>query len=127
MFAITRWHWALAIGFWIFLAAVYVAQVLWIAQSERINLGAALTLQLALRGVGAGDDGDLAVYRRLGAGYGGAWRRIVARHVLIFVIVLVVVTLVTTAVAMPLQQIPGAPAPARRSGCRSAGAATSRC
>ena len=47
MIAITRWHWALAVGFWIFLAAVYVAQLLWMPQSERINVGAALTWQLS--------------------------------------------------------------------------------
>ena len=40
MIAITRWHWALAIGFWIFLAAVNVAQGLWLAQSERRSISA---------------------------------------------------------------------------------------
>ena len=50
MIAITRWHWALAVGFWIFLAAVNTAQGLLLAQSERINLSAALTLQLAYYG-----------------------------------------------------------------------------
>ena len=83
MIAITRWHWALAIGFWIFLAAVYVAQVLWIAQSERINLGAALTLQLW--SYAAWVPATMAIWR-FTAGWvpdtAAAWRRIVVRHML---------------------------------------------
>ncbi len=114
MIAITRWHWALAIGFWIFLAAVYVAQVLWIAQSERINLGAALTLQLSY--YAAWVPATMVIWR-FTAGWvpdtAAAWRRIVVRHVVIFVIVLVVVTLVTTAVVFPLVQIPGGPSPSQ--------------
>jgi len=114
MIAITRWHWALAIGFWIFLAAVYVAQMLWIAQSERINLGAALTLQLSY--YAAWVPATMVIWR-FTAGWvpdtAAAWRRIVVRHVLIFVIVLVVVTLVTTAVVFPLVQIPGGPSPSQ--------------
>jgi two-component system LytT family sensor kinase len=77
--------------------------VLWIAQSERINLGAALTLQLSY--CAAWVPATIVIWR-LTAGWvpdtARAWRRIAARHVLIFVIVLVVLTLVTTAVAMPL-------------------------
>jgi hypothetical protein len=110
MIAITRWHWALATGFWTFLAAVNVAQGLWLAQSERINLGAALTLQLSY--CAAWVPATIAIWR-LTAGWvpdtGRAWRRFVARHLLIFAIVLVVVTLVTTAVATPRLQIPGGP------------------
>ena len=68
MIAITRWHWALATGFWIFLAAVNVAQGLWLAQSERINLSAAADVAtFVLRSVGAGNDRDLAAYRGVGA------------------------------------------------------------
>lgn len=113
MIAITRWHWALATGFWIFLAAVNVAQGLWLAQSERIDLSAALTLQLSY--YAAWVPATIAIWR-LTAGWvpdgGRAWRRFVARHLPIFAIVLVVVTLVTTAVAMSLQQIPGGPSQA---------------
>ena len=65
MIAITRWHWALATGFWIFLAAVNVAQGLWLAQTERINLSAALTLQLSY--YAACDDRDLVACRGVGA------------------------------------------------------------
>jgi signal transduction histidine kinase len=108
--AITRWHWALATGFWIFLAAVNTAQGLLLAQSERINLSAALTLQLAY--YGAWVPATIVIWR-LSAGWvpdtGRAWRRFVARHLLIFAIVLVVVTLVTTTVAMPLLRPPGGP------------------
>jgi two-component system LytT family sensor kinase len=111
--AITRWHWALAVGFWFFLAAVNVAQGLWLAQSERINLSAQLTLQLSY--YAAWVPATIVIWR-LAAGWvpdtGKAWRRFVARHLLIFAIVLVVVTLVTTAVAMPLRQIPGGPSQA---------------
>jgi hypothetical protein len=113
MIAITRWHWALAIGFWIFLAAVNVAQGLWLAQSERINLTAQLTLQLSY--YAAWVPATIAIWR-LSAGWvpdtGRAWRWFVARHLLIFAIVLVVLTLVTTAVAMPLLPIPGGPSQA---------------
>ena len=108
MTAITRWHWALAIGFWLFLAAVSVAQVLWIAQAERIDVGAALTWQLAY--YAAWVPATIAIWRLTGGWVpdrARAWRRIVAQHFLIFVIVLVVLMLVTTAVAMPLGQIPG--------------------
>jgi two-component system, LytTR family, sensor kinase len=105
--AITRWHWALATGFWIFLAAVNVAQGLWLAQSERINLSAQLPLQLSY--YAAWVPATIAIWR-LAAGWvpdtGRAWRRFVARHLLIFAIVLVIVTLVTTAVAM---RVPGDP------------------
>ena len=113
MIAITRWHWALAIGFWIFLAAVYVAQLLWMAESERIDLGAALTGSSRITQRGCRRRCDLAVYRRLGAGYGGglAPNRRAARADLC--IVLVVVTLVTTAVVFPLVQIPGGPSPSQ--------------
>jgi len=111
--AITRWHWALATGFWIFLAAVSMAQGLWLAQSERINLSAQLTLQLSY--YAAWVPATIAIWR-LAAGWvpdtGRACRRFVARHLLIFAIVLVVVTLVTTAVAMPLLQVPGDPSEA---------------
>lgn len=108
MIAITRWHWALAVGFWTFLAAVYVAQLLWMAQSETINVGTALTMQLSY--YAAWVPATIVIWR-FTAGWvpdtAKAWRRIVARHVLIFAIMLVAVTLVTTAVAMPLLQIPG--------------------
>jgi signal transduction histidine kinase len=111
--AITRWHWALAIGFWIFLAAVNVAQVLWLAQSERINLSAILPLQLSY--CAAWVPATIVTWR-FTAGCvpdtARAWRRIVARHVLIFAIVLVAVTLVTTAVAVPLLETPGGPSQA---------------
>ena len=87
-----------------------MAQGLWLAQSERINLSAALTLQLSY--YAAWVPATIVIWR-FTAGWvpdtARAWRRIVARHVLIFAIVLVVVTLVTTAVAMPLLQIPGGP------------------
>src|SRR5262245_50399256 len=110
MVAITRRHWALAIGFWIFLAAVNVAQLVWIAQSERINLSAALTWQLAY--YAAWVPATIAIWRS-SAGWvpdtAGAWRRILAGHLLLFVIVLVVVTLVTITVAMPLVEIPVGP------------------
>ena len=112
MIAITRWHWALAAGFWSFLAAVNVAQGLWLAQTERINLSAVLPLQLSYYAVWV--PATIAIWW-LAAGWvpdtGRAWRRFVARHLLIFAIVLVVVTLVTTAVAMatPLLPIPGGP------------------
>jgi signal transduction histidine kinase len=115
MIAITRWHWALAAGFWIVLAAVNVAQALWLAQSERINLSAQLPLQLSY--YAAWVPATIAIWR-LAAGWvpdtGRAWRWFVARHLLIFAIVLVVMTLVTTAVAMamPLLQIPGGPSQA---------------
>src|SRR5687768_1580278 len=114
MIAITRWHWALAIGFWIFLAAVNVAQGIWLAQSERLNLSvAALTLQLSYFATWV--PATIAIWR-LTAGWlpdtGRAWRRFVARHLLIFAIVLVVMTLVTTAVATPLLQVPGGPSQA---------------
>jgi two-component system LytT family sensor kinase len=113
MIVITRWHWALAIGFWLFLAAVNVAQVLWIAQSEQINVGAALTSQLAY--YAAWVPATMVIWR-FTAGWvsdtAGAWRRIVVRHMLIFVTVLVVVTLLTIAVALPLLQIPGGPSQA---------------
>jgi signal transduction histidine kinase len=109
MFAITRWHWALASGFWIFLAAVYVAQTLWMAPSEQISLNAALTL---LSYYAAWVPATIATWR-LTAGWvpdtGRAWRRFGARHLLIFAIVLVVMTLVTTAVAMQLLPIPIGP------------------
>ena len=108
MIAITRWHWALATGFWIFLAAVNVAQGLWLAQSERINLRAQLPLQLSY--YAAWVPATIVIWR-FTAGYvpdtARAWRRIVARHVLIFAIMLVALTLVTTAVAVPLLEIPG--------------------
>jgi two-component system, LytTR family, sensor kinase len=106
--AITRWHWALATGFWIFLAAVNVAQGLWLAQSERINLRAQLPLQLSY--YAAWVPATIVIWR-FTAGYvpdtARAWRRIVARHVLIFAIMLVALTLVTTAVAVPLLETPG--------------------
>ena len=113
MTAITRWHWALAVGFWFFLAAVYVAQLLWLAQSERINVGAALTWQLAY--YAAWVPATIGIWR-FTAGCvpdtATTWRRIVTRHLLVFAIVLVAVTLVTIAVAMPLLQVPGGPAQA---------------
>lgn len=112
MIAITRWHWALATGFWFFLAAVSMAQGLWLAQSERINLSAQLPLQLSY--FAAWVPATIAIWR-LAAGWvpdtGRAWRWFVARHLLIFAIVLAVVTLVTTAVAMRLP-IPGGPSQA---------------
>jgi signal transduction histidine kinase len=111
--AITRWHWALAVGFWFFLAAVNVAQGLWLAQSERINLSAQLPLQLSY--YAAWVPATIAIWR-FTAGWvpdtGRAWRRFVARHLLIFAIVLVALTLVTTALAMPLLQTPGGPSQA---------------
>ena len=61
MIAITRWHWALAAGFWVFLAAVSMAQGLWLAQSERINLSAQLTLQLAYYAAQAREVIDLSI------------------------------------------------------------------
>jgi signal transduction histidine kinase len=113
MIAITRWHWALATGFWFFLAAVSMAQGLWLAQSERINLSAQLPLQLSY--FAAWVPATIAIWR-LAAGWvpdtGRAWRWFVARHLLIFAIVLAVVTLVTTAVAMRLLPIPGGPSQA---------------
>jgi hypothetical protein len=113
MIAITRWHWALATGFWVFLAAVNVAQGLWLAQSERINLSAQLPLQLSY--YAAWVPATIAIWR-LTAGWlpdtARAWRRFVARHLLIFAIVLAALTLVTTAVAMPLLQTPGGPSQA---------------
>lgn len=111
MIAITRWHWALAVGFWIFLAAVYVAQLVWMIPETpgvRINLSAALTLQLSY--YAAWVPLTIVIWRCT-AGWvpdtAGAWRWIVAQHLLTFVIVLVAVTLVTTAVLMPLGQISG--------------------
>jgi len=113
MIAITRWHWALATGFWFFLAAVSMAQGLWLAQSERINLSAQLPLQLSY--FAAWVPATIAIWR-VAAGWvpdtGRAWRWFVARHLLIFAIVLAVVTLVTTAVAMRLLPIPGSPSQA---------------
>jgi two-component system LytT family sensor kinase len=80
---------------------------------ERINLSAALTMQLSY--YAAWVPATIVIWR-FSAGWlpdtEGGWGRIVARHLLIFVTVLVVVTLVTTAVAMPLVQIPGAPSQA---------------
>ena len=112
MIAITRWHWALATGFWFFLAAVSMAQGLWLAQSERINLSAQLPLQLSY--FAAWVPTTIAIWR-LAAGWvpdtGRAWRWFVARHLLIFAVV-AVVTLVTTAVAMRLLPIPGGPSQA---------------
>jgi two-component system, LytTR family, sensor kinase len=111
--AITRWHWALAVGFWFFLAAVNVAQGLWLAQSERINLSAQLPLQLSY--YAAWVPATIAIWRLAGGWVpdtGRAWRRFVARHLLIFAIVLVALTLVTTALAMPLLQTPGGPSQA---------------
>ena len=113
MIAITRWHWALATGFWFFLAAVSMAQGLWLAQSERINLSAQLPLQLSY--YAAWVPATIAIWRLAGGWVpdtGRAWRRFVARHLLIFAIVLAVVTLVTTAVAMRLLPIPGGPSQA---------------
>ena len=113
MIAITRWHWALAVGFWFFLAAVNVAQGLWLAQSERINLSAQLPLQLSY--YAAWVPATIAIWRLAGGWVpdtGMAWRRFVARHLLIFAIVLVALTLVTTALAMPLLQTPGGPSQA---------------
>ena len=111
MIAITRWHWALAVGFWSFLAAVYVAQLVWMIPEMpgvRINRSAALTWQLSY--YAAWVPLTIVIWRCT-AGWvpdtAGVWRRIVAQHVLIFVIVLVVLMLVTTAVAMLLGQIPG--------------------
>lgn len=82
--------------------------MLWMAQSERINLSAALTLQLSY--YAAWVPATIVIWR-LTAGWvpdtARAWRWIVARHVLIFVIVHVVVTLVTMAVALPLVETPG--------------------
>jgi signal transduction histidine kinase len=113
MIAITRWHWALATGFWFFLAAVSMAQGLWLAQSERINLSAQLPLQLSY--FAAWVPATIAIWR-VAAGWvpdtGRAWRWVVARHLLIFAIVLAVVTLVTTAVAMRLLPFPGSPSQA---------------
>jgi signal transduction histidine kinase len=111
--AITRWHWALAVGFWIFLAVVYVAQLLWMPQSERMNVGAAFTWQLSY--YAAWVPATIVIWR-FTAGCvpdtARGWRRIVARHLLIFAIMLVALTLVTTAVAMALLQIPGGPSQA---------------
>jgi two-component system, LytTR family, sensor kinase len=80
---------------------------------ERINLSAALTLQLSY--YAAWVPATILIWR-FSAGWlpdtEGGWGRIVARHLLIFVTVLVVMTLVTTAVAMPLVQIPGGPSQA---------------
>jgi signal transduction histidine kinase len=107
MTTITRWHWALAIGFWLFLAAVSVAQVLWIAQAERINVGAALTWQLAY--YAAWVPATIAIWRLTGGWVpdtARAWRLVGAQHVLIFAIVLIVVTGMTIAVAMPLLPVP---------------------
>jgi len=113
MIAITRWHWALAAGFWIFVAAVNVAQGLWLMKSQRIDFSAELTLQLSY--CAAWVPVTIAIWR-LAPGWvpdtGKAWRRFVARHVLIFAIVHVVVTLVTTAAAMALRPIPGGPSQA---------------
>jgi len=87
--------------------------MLWMAQSERINLRAALTLQLSYYAAWVP---TTIVIWRLTAGWvpdtARAWRRIAARHVLIFVIVLVVLTLVSTAVAMPLLENLGSPSQA---------------
>ncbi len=108
MIAITRWHWALAVGFWSFLAAVYVSQLLWMPQSERMNVGPMMTWQLAY--YAAWVPATIVIWR-FTAGYvpdtAKAWRRIVARHVLVFAIVLLAVTLVAIALAMPLLQVPG--------------------
>ncbi len=113
MIAITRWHWALAVGFWSFLAAVYVAQLVWMfpeMPGVRSNLSAALTWQLSY--YAAWVPLTIVIWRYT-AGWvpdtAGAWRWVVARHLLTVVIVLVVLILVTTAVAvaMPLGQIPG--------------------
>ena len=113
MIAITRWHWALAAGFWIFVAAVNVAQGLWLMKSQRFDFSAELTLQLSY--CAAWVPVTIAIWR-LAPGWvpdtGRAWRRFVARHLLIFAIVHVVVTLVTTAAAMALRPIPGGPSQA---------------
>jgi len=81
--------------------------MLWMAQSERINLRAALTLQLSY--YAAWVPATIVIWR-LTAGWvpdtARAWRRIAARHVLIFIIVHVVVTLATMAVALPLVETP---------------------
>jgi signal transduction histidine kinase len=44
---ITRWHWVAVTSFWIFITAMYAAQMVWIAQipGERVNLRAALAWQ----------------------------------------------------------------------------------
>jgi two-component system LytT family sensor kinase len=110
MIAITRWHWALAVGFWIFLAAVYVAQLVWMVPEmpgARIDLSAALTWQLSY--YAAWVPLTIVIWRCTSGWVpdtAGAWGRIVAQHALMFVIVLVVLMLVTTAVAMRLGQIP---------------------
>jgi two-component system, LytTR family, sensor kinase len=79
-------------------------------QAERINVDAALTWQLSY--YAAWLPTTILIWR-FTAGWvpdsQGGWRRLVARHSLLFTIVLVVVTLVTTAVAMPLVQSPGSP------------------
>ena len=93
-----------------FLAAVYVAEVFWIAQNPggRINVSA-LTWQLSY--CAAWVPTTILIWR-FTAGWvpdGQRGWRLVARHSLLFTIVLGVVTLVTTAVAMPLVQNPGSP------------------
>jgi signal transduction histidine kinase len=44
---ITRWHWAAVIGFWLFMTAMYVAQVVWLARipGERIDVRPAIAWQ----------------------------------------------------------------------------------
>jgi two-component system LytT family sensor kinase len=111
MIAITRWHWALAVGFWIFLAATYGAQLVWMAQTsgERINnLTAGLIWQLSY--YAAWLPATIVIWRFTAdwiPDTAGAWRRILTRHLLIFLLVLVVLTLVSTAVQMPLAVVPG--------------------
>jgi two-component system LytT family sensor kinase len=44
---VTRWHWLAVIAFWLFITAMYTAQMLWLAQipGERVNVRASVAWQ----------------------------------------------------------------------------------
>ena len=101
MLRVTRWHWLAVTGFWIFIAVMYAAQILWIAQipGERVNVRASLAWQSSYYAVWI--PFTVLVWKVSGAWLADAnrsWTRFLL-HPPLFAVVWLAIALIVTAVA----------------------------
>jgi two-component sensor histidine kinase len=98
---ITRWHWVAVTAFWIFITAMYVAQMVWIAQipGERVNLRAAIAWQASYYAVWV--PFTIVVWRvtgRWATDTSGRWARL-SLHLPFFALAWSAIALIVSAVA----------------------------
>jgi LytS/YehU family sensor histidine kinase len=105
---LTRWHWAGVAAFWVFIALMYAAQIVWVSQlpGERVNVRAAIAWQSIY--YAAWIPFTILVWRVSGGWLLGAAasRRRVLLHVPLFLAVLAAITLTATVVAPLLARRP---------------------